>query len=94
MAIIVPRKVVPIEEARPAPQVKSLTEAEVRALLEQQAEAFSEQIKAVTAAFSSALASASQKPKDKTITGWDFAVKYDNQNVIQTISATARTKQE
>lgn len=93
MPIVVPRKVVPIEQARPAaPPV--LTQADVQAMLAQQAAMFSQQIKVVTAAFSSALAAASERPKDKTITGWDFVVKYDHFNVIQTISATARTKKE
>ena len=91
MPIIVPRKVVPIEQAKPAaPEKASLTEADVQVMLAQQAAKFEQQIKAVTAAFSSALAAASERPKDKTITGWDFQVKYDRNSVITTISATAR----
>lgn len=90
MPITVPRKVIPIEQAKPdAPSAPTLTEADVQAMLDQQAAMFSQQIKAVTAAFSSALAAASERPKDKTITGWDFVVKYDHFNVIQTIRATA-----
>lgn len=90
MPITIPRKVIPIEEAKPAaPVAPTLTEADVQAMLDQQAAMFSQQIKAVTAAFSSALAVASERPKDKTITGWDFVVEYDLDRTIKTIRATA-----
>ena len=97
MPIIVPRKVIPIEEAKPLPvepPPPALTQADVESMLAAQAAAFEKQIKAVTSAFAAALAAASSKPKDKPVVGWDFDVKYDNHNTIQSISATARTKKE
>jgi len=92
MPITIPRKVIPIEEAKPAAPAPGLTEVDVQVMLAQQAEMFDTQLKAVSAAFSSALAAASQKPKDKTVTGWDFAVEYDSNKAIKTIRATARTQ--
>ena len=95
MPIVVPSKVVPISPAKPAPPAPAvLTEAQVKALLAQQAAMFDQQIKAVAAAFSSALAAASNRPKDKTVTAWDFAVVYDENKAIKTIRATARTTKE
>jgi len=91
MPIVVQRKVVPIAEAKPV-AAPTLTEADVQVMLAQQAAMFDKQIKAVSAAFSSALSAASQKPKEKTVTGWDFAVEYDQNKAIKTIRATARTQ--
>lgn len=90
MPIIVPRKVIPIEQAQAAAStLPTLTEDDVRALLAAQAGVFDQQIQAVTAAFSSALAAASHRPNDKTVTGWNFVVEYDLDRTIKTIRATA-----
>jgi hypothetical protein len=91
MPIIVPRKVVPIEEAKQVAAPPGLTEVDVQVMLAQQAEMFDQQLKALQTAFSSALSAASNRPKDRVVTGWDFAVEYDSESkAIKTIRATAR----
>lgn len=90
MPVVVPRKVVPIAEARPEPAAPSLTQAEVRAMLAEQAAMFSQQIAAVTQAFSEALASVQNQPKDAPAVGWDFEVEYRPNGAIDTIRATPR----
>lgn len=91
MPVIVPRKVVPIAEAKPAPpEHQTLTHDEVRAMLSEQAAMFSQQIAAVTQAFSGALDAIRAHPKEKSATGWDFQVEYRPNGAIDTIRATPR----
>ncbi|HPL78879.1 MAG TPA: hypothetical protein PKY40_07745 [Burkholderiaceae bacterium] len=93
MPIIVPRKVVPISEAKEAPAPEpttGLSHEEVRAMLAEQAISFAQQIKAVTQAFSGALQAFAAQPKDKPVTGWDFKVEYRQNGAIETIRATPR----
>ena len=64
MPVIVPRKVVPLLESKPAaPEPAGLTRAEVGAMLDEQRAAFAQQIETVTAAFSAALAAAIKSAK-------------------------------
>ncbi len=90
MPVIVPRKVVPIAEAMLEPAAPTLSHAEVRAMLAEQAAMFSQQIAAVTQAFSGALAAVQAQPKDKPVAGWDFHVEYRQNGAIETIRATPR----
>ena len=59
-------------------------------MLAEQAQAFAQQIEAVTRAFSGALQAVAAHPKDKPAMGWDFHVEYRQNGAIETIRATPR----
>ena len=91
MPVIVPRKVVPIKEAKPPVEPAAPTAIspdEVKALMEAQAADFAKQIEAVTRAFTGALAAATAQPQGKKPAGWNFKVEYLNNGDIDTIKAT------
>lgn len=91
MPITIPRKVVPITQAKPAPAApQGLTDDQVRAMLIEQANAFALQLEAVKGAFSAALSAMQAQPKDKPAAGWDFRVEYRQNGAIETIRATPR----
>jgi hypothetical protein len=93
MPITIPRKVVPITEAKPAPAApaeQGLTRAEVGAMLDAERAAFAQQLESVTRAFSGALSAIQAQPQSKPAAGWDFHVEYRQNGAIETIRATPR----
>ena len=92
MPLIIPRKVVPITKAKPAPDTapSGLTRAEVSAMLDAERAAFAQQLEATTRAFTGALQALAAHPKDKPAAGWDFKVEYRQNGAIETIRATPR----
>jgi hypothetical protein len=92
---------VTIPKAKPEPQAlpvapvePGLTRAEVQALLDQQAAMFSQQISAVTKAFSGALVAMQAHQKDKPAAGWKFHIDYDAIGGIKSIEATPKRAKE
>ena len=88
MPVIVPRKVVPILEAKPeAPAETTLSLDQVSSMLAERDAAWSQQIHAITQAFSGALKAIgdqSQAPSK----GWEFKVTYRSNGATDTIIAT------
>lgn len=93
---IVSRKAPPVAAPKPAkPLAKPaapppVSQAQVRAMLDEQAAEFAKQIESVTRAFTGALKAAMSQSKDKPNAGWDFKVEYLNNGDIDTICATPR----
>ncbi len=91
MPITIPRKVVPIAEAKPATApAPGLSHDDVRAMLAEQQAAFAQQLESVTRAFAGALSAVQAQPQSKPAAGWDFQVEYRPNGAIETIRATPR----
>ena len=90
MPVIVPRKVVPIQDAKPAaPAEASLSLAQVAVMLAERDAAWSKQIQAITQAFSGALKEMGTQPQAPA-KGWVFKVEYCQNGAIETIRAMPR----
>ena len=88
MPVIVPRKVVPILEAKPeAPAETTLSLDQVSTMLAERDAAWSQQVQAITQAFSGALEAIGQQPQAPS-KGWEFKVTYRSNGATDTIIAT------
>lgn len=93
MPVIVPRKVVPIIEAKPEDHTETtLSLDQVSAMLAERDAAWSQQIHAITQAFSGALKAIGAQPQAPA-KGWEFKVAYRSNGAIETIIATPRSAQ-